>query len=133
MASEDPGIVPADDEDETDVIGELMGHYGKWQLVMTVLLSLFQVPNTFHISSPVYQAANKEFWCQRPAHLQQLPVDIWRNLSKSEDNCHRRAGIDWSQMSNDTLPAQLEVSTASFARIAHACNSYSSPMPPMGN
>ncbi|KAH8360242.1 hypothetical protein KR093_011454, partial [Drosophila rubida] len=112
MATADPGTVTADDEDETDVIGDLMGHYGKWQLLMTVLLSLFQVPNTFHISSSVYQAANKEFWCQRPAHLHQLPVDVWRNLSGSQDNCHRRAGIDWSQLSNDSLPAQLQAAAA---------------------
>lgn len=100
---------PADDEDETDVIGDLMGHYGKWQLLMTVLLSLFQVPNTFHISSSVYQAANKDFWCQRPPQLQQMPVDVWRNLSGSTDNCHRRDGIDWSRLSNETT-SQWEVS-----------------------
>lgn len=44
-----------DDEEETDIIGELVGHFGKWQFLMTMLLSLFQVPNTFHISSSVYQ------------------------------------------------------------------------------
>ncbi|EDV92562.1 organic cation transporter protein isoform X2 [Drosophila grimshawi] len=116
MAAEvDPGAGTADDEDETDVIGDLMGHYGKWQLVMTVLLSLFQVPNTFHISSSVYQAANKDFWCQRPPHLQEMPVDVWRNLSGSHDNCHARSGIDWSRLSNDTLPAQLQQQAAAAA------------------
>lgn len=99
----------SEDEDETDVIGDLMGHYGKWQLLMTVLLSLFQVPNTFHISSSIYQAANKDFWCQRPAHLRQLPVDVWRNLTGDKNNCHWRGGIDWTRLSNDTLPAQLQV------------------------
>ncbi|XP_016950318.1 organic cation transporter protein isoform X1 [Drosophila biarmipes] len=96
------GLDPADDEDETDVIGDLMGHYGKWQLLMTVLLSLFQVPNTFHISSSIYQAANKDFWCQRPAQFQHVPVDVWRNISGSVDNCQRWEGIDWSQVSNET-------------------------------
>lgn len=43
------------DNEETDVIGDLVGHFGKWQFLMTILLSLFQVPNTFHISSSVYQ------------------------------------------------------------------------------
>lgn len=43
------------EDDESDIIGDLMGKYGKWQLIMTLLLSLFQVPNTFHIISPVYQ------------------------------------------------------------------------------
>lgn len=43
--------------DECDVIGDLIGQYGKYQFYMTFLLSLFQVPNTFHISSPVYQVS----------------------------------------------------------------------------
>ena len=47
-----------DGGDDNDVIGELVGNFGKWQLLMTVLLSLFQVPNTFHISSPVYQVSH---------------------------------------------------------------------------
>lgn len=42
-------------DDECDSIGDLIGHYGKWQFVMTLLLSLFQVPNTFHIFSPTFQ------------------------------------------------------------------------------
>lgn len=109
-----------DDEDETDVIGDLMGHYGKWQLLMTVLLSLFQVPNTFHISSSIYQAANKDFWCQRPAHLKQLNVDVWRNLTGDKNNCHWRAGIDWTRLSNESLPAQLEVGSR-----------YPTPPPPL--
>jgi hypothetical protein len=45
-------------DDECDSIGDLIGHYGKWQFVMTLLLSLFQVPNTFHIFSPTFQVMN---------------------------------------------------------------------------
>lgn len=44
-------------DDDCDVIGELMGQYGKYQFVMTFLLSLFQVPNTFHIASSIYQVS----------------------------------------------------------------------------
>lgn len=45
------------DDDECDAIGELIGKYGKYQFYMTFLLSLFQIPNTFHISSPIYQVS----------------------------------------------------------------------------
>lgn len=44
-------------KEETDVIGELVGGFGKWQFLMTILLSLFQIPNTFHISSTIYQVS----------------------------------------------------------------------------
>lgn len=43
--------------DECDIIGEIIGKYGKYQFFMTFLLSLFQVPNTFHISSTIYQVS----------------------------------------------------------------------------
>jgi hypothetical protein len=48
-------------DDECDAIGDLIGHYGKWQFMMTILLSLFQVPNTFHIFSPTFQVNNLNF------------------------------------------------------------------------
>lgn len=44
-------------DDEVDIIGQLIGGYGKWQFVMTFLLALFQVPNTFHIYSPTFQVS----------------------------------------------------------------------------
>jgi hypothetical protein len=47
----------ASGDDECDAIGDLIGHYGKWQFMMTILLSLFQVPNTFHIFSPTFQVS----------------------------------------------------------------------------
>lgn len=47
-------------DDECDAIGDLIGHYGKWQFVMTILLSLFQVPNTFHIFSPTFQVIGSQ-------------------------------------------------------------------------
>jgi hypothetical protein len=48
-------------DDECDAIGDLIGHYGKWQFMMTILLSLFQVPNTFHIFSPTFQVSERKF------------------------------------------------------------------------
>lgn len=53
-------------KEETDVIGELVGGFGKWQFLMTILLSLFQIPNTFHISSTIYQVnITLFFWSPR--------------------------------------------------------------------
>lgn len=51
------------EDDECDIIGELIGPYGKWQFCMTILLSLFQIPNTFHIASPVYQVGFFRCYC----------------------------------------------------------------------
>ncbi|XP_055853826.1 organic cation transporter protein [Episyrphus balteatus] len=115
-----------DDEagEETDVIGDLVGHFGKWQFLMTILLSLFQVPNTFHISSPVYQAANKNFWCNRPENLRSIPVDVWRNFSDSKDNCYQ-VGYDYysiSLSSNSNMEDNLPDIPHNNTRIA--CTSW---------
>lgn len=48
--------------EECDIIGEIMGNYGKYQFYMTFLLSLFQIPNTFHISSPIYQVSTHSWY-----------------------------------------------------------------------
>uniref|UniRef100_A0A182KHD1 Uncharacterized protein n=1 Tax=Anopheles christyi TaxID=43041 RepID=A0A182KHD1_9DIPT len=40
--------VTANDED-SDIISEYIGHYGRWQFGWTFLLCLFQIPTTFHI------------------------------------------------------------------------------------
>ena len=85
-------------EDECDAIGDLIGHYGKWQCLMTLLCSLFQIPNTFHIYSPIFQAPEKLFWCRRPPNLNGTNVELWRNLSQSTDNCHI-LNYEW-----DTVP-----------------------------
>lgn len=29
----------------------------------------------------------KEYWCEAPAHLQSLPIELWRNISQTEDGC----------------------------------------------
>ncbi|XP_053694419.1 organic cation transporter protein isoform X2 [Sabethes cyaneus] len=95
-------------DDECDAIGNLIGDYGKWQFVMTFLLSLFQVPNTFHIYSPTFQAAEKGHWCQRPPHLNDTPVDLWRNVTRAEENC-RILNYDWSSVASEQMLANLSL------------------------
>ncbi|XP_055384813.1 organic cation transporter protein-like [Condylostylus longicornis] len=98
--------------EETDVIGDLVGHVGKWQFLMTILLSLFQIPNTFHISSPIYQAASRNFWCSRPESIisKNFSIEYWRNISDSRDNCYQ-LDIDWNTVNIDQLQTGQKVSS----------------------
>uniref|UniRef100_A0A182W087 Uncharacterized protein n=1 Tax=Anopheles minimus TaxID=112268 RepID=A0A182W087_9DIPT len=48
--------VSANDED-SDIISEYIGHYGRWQFGWTFLLCLFQIPTTFHIFCLVFQVS----------------------------------------------------------------------------
>lgn len=41
--------------ENTDVISDLLGHFGWWQFIWCVTLSLFQFPSTFHLFSFVFE------------------------------------------------------------------------------
>lgn len=48
-----------DEEDcDSDIISNYIGHYGRWQFFWTFLLCLFQLPTTFHIFSFVFQVSS---------------------------------------------------------------------------
>lgn len=67
-------------DDECDSIGDLIGHYGKWQFVMTLLLSLFQVPNTFHIFSPTFQVRLSVFLFHALIHKCMRKLNLTRQI-----------------------------------------------------
>lgn len=43
----------------------------------------------FHqlLSPPSVQGASQEFWCARPEHLKDVPVQLWKNLTQPHDSC----------------------------------------------
>ncbi|XP_055547162.1 organic cation transporter protein-like [Wyeomyia smithii] len=71
-------------DDDSDIISEYIGHYGRWQFGWTFLLCLFQIPVTFHIFCLVFQAAVRDYWCARPDHLRAIPLELWRNLTQPD-------------------------------------------------
>ncbi|XP_063233832.1 organic cation transporter protein-like isoform X2 [Bacillus rossius redtenbacheri] len=72
---------PGEEEDD-DPVSRAVGEFGRWQLRLTFLLSLFNVPCTFHIFALTFQSLSGDFWCARPAALRHLAVAAWRNLSE---------------------------------------------------
>ncbi|KAL1139156.1 hypothetical protein AAG570_009216 [Ranatra chinensis] len=92
--------------------------------MLTFLLSLFNAPCTFHIFAPTFEAATPPFWCARPQHLPNLPVDLWKNISgvvqidsgkENYDPCQMKdlnySGtflelIDWSALTEGNIPCQ---------------------------
>jgi len=45
------------DDGDSDVISELIGHIGPWQLFWAVIMCLYQFPTTFHIFCLVFQVS----------------------------------------------------------------------------
>lgn len=76
-----------DEEDEEDPVSVAIGRYGKWQLLVTFLLSLFNIPCTWHIFVPTFHAAPRDFWCAAPLHLAHLDPQIWREYSQPSGAC----------------------------------------------
>ncbi|XP_072932783.1 organic cation transporter protein-like isoform X2 [Epargyreus clarus] len=93
--------------DERDVVSTTIGDYGRWQLLMTFLLSLFSFPCTFHIYLPTFTAKTTKFWCRRPENLSSLPLQDWINYSQPVDACYVRMlppGITVETILNNTAP-----------------------------
>ncbi|KAE8750372.1 hypothetical protein FOCC_FOCC002931, partial [Frankliniella occidentalis] len=79
---DDEKTPPALVDDSDDQICQAVGSFGRWQLKLTFLLSLVNIPCTWHIFVPTFQAVSPEnFWCQRPPGLRDLTPAIWMNLS----------------------------------------------------
>lgn len=46
--------------ENSDIISDLLGHFGWWQFIWTLTLSLFQFPSTFHLFSFVFEVSRTQ-------------------------------------------------------------------------
>ncbi|KAL4716166.1 hypothetical protein ACJJTC_013943 [Scirpophaga incertulas] len=93
--------------EQEDVVASIIGNYGRWQLLITFLLSLFSFPCTFHIYLPTFTARSTDFWCRRPENLSGLPLEAWINYSQPVDACNVRiigSGVTVESILNNTAP-----------------------------
>ncbi|KAG5894036.1 hypothetical protein JTB14_037882 [Gonioctena quinquepunctata] len=67
--------------EEEDIISASIGDFGKWQLMHTFLLSLFNIPCTWHIFAPTFHSAERDTWCARPEDYPNVAVEWWMNCS----------------------------------------------------
>ncbi|XP_031334748.1 organic cation transporter protein-like [Photinus pyralis] len=73
--------------DEDDVMSKTIGDYGKWQLQMTFLLALVNIPCTWHIVSFTFQAAERHVTCARSNSLENTTPILWNNFTQATDHC----------------------------------------------
>ncbi|XP_047025116.1 organic cation transporter protein-like isoform X1 [Helicoverpa zea] len=95
------------EDDGPDVVSTIIGKYGRWQLLMTFLLSLFSLPCTFHIYLPTFTMKDTTFWCRRPANLSSLPLSAWINYSQPHGGCTVRtltSDVTVESILNHTAP-----------------------------
>lgn len=46
------------DDPDSDIISNYIGHYGKWNFIWTLILSLFQITPTFQMFAFVFQVSH---------------------------------------------------------------------------
>ncbi|RVE46487.1 hypothetical protein evm_008837 [Chilo suppressalis] len=98
---------PSTPEEEPDAVASIIGNYGRWQLLITFLLSLFSFPCTFHIYLPTFTARATNFWCRMPENFSSLPLTEWINYSQPVDACSVRVippGVTVESILNHTAP-----------------------------
>lgn len=49
------------EEEEEDIISNAIGEFGRWQLLLTFILSLVNIPCTWHIFMPTFHAREREY------------------------------------------------------------------------
>lgn len=84
---ESPTPQEEDDEDEQDIISTSIGEYGRWQLQLTCVLAFFNLPCTWHIYSPTFQADRRDLWCARPSDLPNVDPFLWKNITQPKGPC----------------------------------------------
>ena len=87
-------------EDE-DVVSTAIGEFGRWQLLMTFLLSLFNIPCTWHIFVPTFHAAERDMWCARTEGFMDVEPSLWKNYTQPEGLCKI---YDLTGITQDDLP-----------------------------
>lgn len=91
-----------DDEDEDDIISQAIGKFGWWQLKLTILLSLFNMPCTWHIFAPTFHALNRTYWCGRPGNLLDVPTQTWSNLTQPDGPCSIY-NLNWNEYTAEDI------------------------------
>lgn len=106
--------------EEEDVISNAIGEYGRWQFMLTFLLSLVNIPCTWHIFVPVFHSAERPTWCSRQKRFKDISPQLWKNCTDQEDDfcyfldvfksnvtdakfgavCHDMSGLDRAKCSS---------------------------------
>lgn len=99
-------------EEEEDIISKAIGEFGKWQLLVTFLLSLFNVPCTWHIFAPTFHSAEKDTWCERPDIFKDVAPSLWKNCTgQASDFCFMLDVVSANVTASDLCAPSSELKT----------------------
>lgn len=68
------------DLDDEDVTAKIVGDFGKWQLKISILMSLLKLSNAWYQLNIMFMAPSQEFWCAKPKFFEHLSDREWRDI-----------------------------------------------------
>lgn len=105
------------DEEDEDPVSIAIGKYGRWQLLVTFLLSLYNIPCTWHIFVPTFHAEPREYWCSAPEHLSHLDPQVWREFSQPKGAC-TILDLNWQNITMENI-TEGSAPTANLTKCTH--------------
>lgn len=67
--------------EEEDVTAKVVGDFGRWQLKISVLMSLLKLSNAWFQLNIIFMAPAQQFWCAKPSFLNYISDKEWRDIS----------------------------------------------------
>lgn len=71
-----------DDDDSIDIT-QLIGHWGRWQFFLMIILLHTDIPAVWYNSAIVFMAPNVDYWCAEPLEYSNMTIEEWKNSSIS--------------------------------------------------
>lgn len=89
----------------TDVISDMLGHFGKWQLRTMLIVFLCKIPTSWFMAVVIFTAPAPnpgDFWCKPPVQLPPEFINEWKQKAHPVVfNRHNKAEIDFCRVYRD--------------------------------
>lgn len=66
--------------EKEDVTSKVVGDFGRWQLQISILMSLLKLSNAWYQLNIIFMAPAQNFWCAKPPELDHISEKEWRDI-----------------------------------------------------
>ncbi|XP_067119501.1 organic cation transporter protein-like [Centruroides vittatus] len=69
------------ESDKEEDITDIIGHWGKWQLFLMMLIIYTNIPNEWYMFGMAFMAPKINYWCTTPLNSSNTTTEKWKNFS----------------------------------------------------
>ncbi|CAB3226699.1 unnamed protein product [Arctia plantaginis] len=96
----EPKVSSKDIEDPT---AKAVGNFGKWQLRVSVMMSLLKLPTAWYQLNIIFMAPPQDFWCKKPTSFFKYSESEWRKICAPGYGAEKEAVIDYISDEDDNF------------------------------